>query len=404
MGRYKFPEGVQKSILTGVNGSEANVSRYEQLVVGLKHDDILCRFEYNNSTFDVGTPAVTGTGVASNSNSQAVASTGSGVGKCTFKTVRIMTYRPAHEIYVYGSVVFTAGTTNTVQRFGVFDDDDGFFIGYSGATFGLGIRKATSDTFIAQSSWNKDKCDGTGISGFTLNPAKNNQYKISYGWLGAAPISYYVYGGESLGWILFHVIDYTNTQTTPSINSPNFSIQWEVERTSGSGAITMAIGCVAGGSTEGVHAHAGHRVFAGRSSKAITSIAYPGDHIVTFHSKATFQSKTNKIRAEATWAGFSCDGTKPTEFILLRNCSISGASYSDINTDNSIFETTTAGTVTGGTFEMSFPFGKVDGNNFDIGAGHVHLEMFPGDTMSVFALSAGASDVVASFRWEEYFA
>lgn len=398
----QYPEGVKRSVLVDNASSAVDISRFGQLITGMRHDDILCRFEYNNSTMDV-VETTSGTGATSNSNSQAVISTGAGVGACSFATKRSMTYRPAHEMYAYGSVVFTAGAANTTQRWGTFDANDGFFFGYSGTSFGITLRKATSDTFVAQTSWNKDKCDGTGSSGFTLDPTKDNQYKISYGWLGIAPITFSVYGGESRGWVICHVIDYTNTQATPSVNSPNFKIQWVVERTSGAGAITMAIGCVAGGSTEGVHAHAGHRIFAGRVAKTIAATAFPGAHLATFHSKDTFQSKTNKIRAEAAWAGFSCDGTKPTEFVLMRNCTVTGPSYSDVDTNNSVFEVTTTGTITGGTFEMSFPLGKSEGANFDIGTGHVHLELFPGETMSIFAYSTGASDVTASFRWEEYF-
>lgn len=279
-------------------GTVAEVTRYGQQVMGLRHDDIKCRFEYNNSTNDVSV-TTTGTGTSSNSNSQAVASTGAGVGKCTFSTVRSVPYQPAHEIYFFGSAVFTTGAANTNQRYGMFDDDDGFFFGYSGTTFGVTLRKGASDTFIAKSAWNKDKCDGTGISGFNLDPTKNNQYKISFGWLGIAPISFHIYGGESRGWVLAHVIDYTNTQTTPTVNSPSHKIRWQVERTSGAGAITVAVGCVSGGSIQGEHSHAGRRVFAG--SAATTLTAATEKFIAAFRSVTTFQSKTNKVRMEAVY-------------------------------------------------------------------------------------------------------
>jgi hypothetical protein len=388
------------------NNALADVSRFGQLITGVRHDDILCRFEYNNSTYDV-TSAVTGTGAASNANSLATASTGATAGTCSFVTKRGMTYRPAHEMYMFGSAVFTAGAANTFQRLGIFDANDGFFFGYEGAVFGVSLRKGAADTTIAQTAWNKDKCDGTGTSGFTLDPTKDNQYKITYGWLGIAPITFSVYGGEARGWVICHVIDYTNTQTTPSVNSPNNNIKWEVSRTSGAGAISLSVGCVAGGSTEGTHAHAGHRLFAGRVQKTIAAVVYPGDHIATFHSKSTFQGKTNKIRAEAVWVAFSCDGAKTTEFVFARNCTLDAAAiagYADVNTANSIFEVTTVGTVTGGVFEMSFPIGRVDHEWADIGAGHVHFELFPGETISVFGLSGAGSEVVASFRWEEFFA
>lgn len=383
------------------NGATAEVSRYGQLIVGARKDDILCRFEYSNSAMDVAV-STTGTGASSNSNSQAVASTGAGVGKCTFDTLRIMKYRPAHEMYAYGSIVFSAGVANTTQRWGPFDDNDGFYFGYSGTTFGVGIRKGASDTFIAQSSWNKDKCDGTGSSGFNLDKTKNNQYKIIYGWLGISPITYLVYGGDTLGWIICHVVDYTNSITTPTVNSPSFKIRWEVERTSGAGAITIAIGCVAGGTTEIVHSHAGHRVFAGSSSVTLT--AGVETLIAVFRSKATYQGKPNKVAAEAVYLGASTDGAKNVKFTLTKNATITGGAWADVNTANSVMEVNTTATFASGTQEMIIPMLKADTLALDLGAGHFHLELFPGETMTVSGLSASANDVLIAFCWEEYFA
>ena len=384
------------------DGTVAEVTRYGQQVIGLRHDDIKCRFEYNNSTNDVSV-TTTGTGTSSNSNSQAVASTGAGVGKCTFDTVRSVPYQPAHEIYFFGSAVFTTGAANTNQRYGMFDDDDGFFFGYSGTTFGVTLRKGASDTFIAKSAWNKDKCDGTGTSVFNLDPTKNNQYKISFGWLGIAPISFHIYGGESRGWVLAHVIDYTNTQTTPTVNSPSHKIRWQVERTSGAGAITVAVGCVSGGSIQGEHSHAGRRVFAG--SAATTLTAATETFIAAFRSVTTFQSKTNKVRAEAVYMGASTDGTKNVRLVLKRNATITGGAWSSVDANNSIMEVnTTAASFSGGTSEMVVPMLKTDTLALDLGAGHIHLELFPGESMMVTGYSAGANDVEVAFRWEEYFA
>jgi hypothetical protein len=400
MSLNEYPEGVKKSSISSRDSYESvDISRYGQMIVGNRHDDILCRFEYNNSNRDIAT-TVTGTGAASNSGSMAVASTGAGIGSCEFNSVRFLAYRPAHEIYAFGSVLFTAGAADTSQKWGIYDTNDGLFFGYSGITFGLTIRKSTSDTFVAKSSWNRDKCDGTGSSGFNIDPTKNNQYKISYGWLGISPITFSVYGGASRGWIVCHVIDNSNVATTVTIDSPNFNIRWSSSRTVGAGAITVSVGSVSGGSTEGVHTHAGHRVFAGRVAAAI---AAGTTHLATFHNKATFAGKTNKIRAEATFAGFSTECTKPVEFLFYRNATLAGMVYADIDTNNSVYEYSTAGTATGGTFELSIPLAKVDGQNIDMGAGHIHLEMFPNETMSILALSTGAGDVVATFRWEEYF-
>lgn len=389
-------------MLRDIGGTVAEVTRYGQQVVGLRHDYIKCRFEYNNSSSDVAV-TTSGTGASSNSNSQAVASTGAGVGKCTFDTVAHVPYQPSHETYIFGSAVFSTAAANTTQRFGAFDDNDGFFFGYSGTSFGVALRKSAADTFIAKSAWNKDKCDGTGTSGFNLDPTKNNQYKISFGWLGIAPISFHIYGGESRGWVLAHVIDYTNTQTTPTINSPSQKIRWQVERTSGSGAVTVTVGSVCGGSTQGEHSHAGHRIFAGSSAKTLS--AATETFIAAYRSASTFQSKTNKVAISFSFLGVSTDGTKNVRFAIKRNATITGGAWSSVDANNSTMEVnTTAASFSGGTSEMVVPMLKTDTLALDLGAGRIHLELYPGESLMVTGYSASSNEVEIALRWEEYFA
>jgi hypothetical protein len=378
----------------------AFVTRYGQLEVSQRHDDILARFEYNNSLQDV-TITTTGTGASSNATSLAIASTGASTGLCRFQSKRNTQYRPGHQGHAFLSATFTAGAANTTQYAGLYDAQDGFIFGYTGTTFGIIIRKGASDTAIPQSTWNKDKLDGTGDSKFTLDQTKGNQYAIMYGWLGVAPISFYVYGGEDKGWILCHVYDITNIATTPSILSPCLPVTWEAERTSGSGAITVSVGSMAAGRAVGEHTHAGHRVFAGRATK--TLVAGVETYIATFKNNATFQSKLNKVLAEAAYFGAASDGTKSVEFLFYRNATVTGSSYTSVDAANSVMSYDIAGASSAGSFEMSVPLAKVDRISLDVGSGHIHLELLPGDTMTITGLSAGASDVIVAFRWEEYF-
>jgi hypothetical protein len=123
----------------------------------------------------------------------------------------------------------------------------------------------------------------------------------------------------------------------------------------------------------------------------------------SFRNESTFQSKTNKVATQAVYAGFSCDGTKITAFKFYRNATITGGAWSSVDSANSVTSVNLTGTVAGGTFEFAVPIGKVDNAQLDLGAGHIHLELLPGETMSIVGLSAGASDVQVAFRWEEFF-
>jgi hypothetical protein len=59
---------------------------------------------------------------------------------------------------------------------------------YRGATATNAIMSKTIDTKIPQSSWNIDKMDGTGPSGYNLDLTKMQMFYIDYSWYGAGAI------------------------------------------------------------------------------------------------------------------------------------------------------------------------------------------------------------------------
>lgn len=397
-----YPESDLRRIL-GNNGDTAEVTTYNQLVAAIRRNDIVVRFEYNISPEDV-TTTTSGTGAASHSTNVAVVSCGAGVGAAALKSIRNTVYVSGSEIFVLASALFSAGQdANTYQRIGIFDADDGLWFGYSGTSFGVASRTGTTDTFVAQSSWSEDKCDGTGPSGFTLDPTKLNLYRFNYGWFGGSPFVYSIYAGPDRGWIIVHIKNNSNVLTAPSMGSPNLPVTCEAGRTSGAGAVTISTASWAAGSTVGEHSHAGHRVFSGELTKTLTAGAET--YIASFQNNATFQGKTNKVRAEAVYLGIATDGTKNALIRIYRNSTLAGTSYTSVDANSSVMSYDTAGSVSvNGKLEMSVPMAKVDTISIDLGAGHIHLEAFPGDVYAITGLSSAATDVLVSFRWEEYFA
>ena len=394
--------GDANSIKDRETGSSADVTRYGQLMVGMRHDDILVRFEYNNSTHDV-IATTTGAGGTSNSNALATVSSGTTAGTGKLVSKNVATYRAQHEIYAAFSSIYSTGQdANTYQQHGIFDSDNGFGFGYNGTSFGIFRIVGGVTTWISKSDWNKDNCNGLGRSGFDLDPTKYNQYRVTYGWLGSAPVSWFVYAGESRGWVLVHTYDVSNSGTTPSVLDPCLPITIIAGRSSGTASsVSVSTGSWGAGTTEGVHSHAGHRVFAGLATK--TLVAGVETLIANFINNTTFQGKTNKVRIEASYAGFSCDGAKNTTFKFYRNSTITAPTWTSVNANNSVTSFDIVGTIVGGEFELAVPLGKADNAQLDLGAGHIHLELLPGETMSIVGLSAAASDVQIAFRWEEYF-
>jgi len=166
-------------------------------------------------------------------------------------------YRPSFEQYVYFTAAFTTPTDgNGVQRIGLFDANNGFFLGYEGLTFNVTRRFSASDTSVAYGSFNGDPLDGSASSNFkragtpeAIDFTKSNLYRIRWAWLGSGPVEYQVFSPDS-EWITFHTLRFPNLQIDPSLASPNLPVTVEVAKTGGDATnLILYTACIAGGTT-----------------------------------------------------------------------------------------------------------------------------------------------------------
>ena len=164
-------------------------------------------------------------------------------------------YRPAHEQYCFFTAAFTTGVANSYQRIGLYDTNNGFFIGYEGTSFGVTLRTGASDTTIARASWNGDPLDGLAGSLFTrggspeaINLTYSNLYRIRFAWLGSASIYFEVFSPDG-NWVTFHTIKIPNSQLDPSIQNPELPITIDIKKFSGATDLSLYTACVASGTT-----------------------------------------------------------------------------------------------------------------------------------------------------------
>ena len=165
-------------------------------------------------------------------------------------------YRPAHEEYAFFTAAFTTGVANSFQRIGIYDADNGAFIGYEGTSFGVTLRSGTVDTTIARASWNGDPLDGSVGSIFTragipeaINLTYSNLYRIRFAWLGSASFIFEVFSPDAK-WVTFHTIRIPNSQLAPSIQTPNLPMKIEcVKSADGVTDLSIYTACWAAGTT-----------------------------------------------------------------------------------------------------------------------------------------------------------
>lgn len=236
----------------------AQTDVFNQLVIGTRNNQLELDFSSTDpDAISLLTVTKTNGGDASNNGGQAVFETSTNTnGEIRAITTRSITYHPHAENYAAFSAIFSSGVANTFQRIGLYSDTNGFFIGFEDTSFGVTKRSGGVDSFTAQASFNIDKLTGQTGSKYTrngvpesLDTTKDNLYRIRYGWLGAAPISYEILSPDG-EWVTFHVIKHPNTSTTPTVESPNQPLRVHIKKTA-AGATNLSIktACWAAGAT-----------------------------------------------------------------------------------------------------------------------------------------------------------
>jgi hypothetical protein len=99
---------------------------------------------------------------------------------------------------------------------------------YRGATAQYVIISETIDTKYPQSSWNIDKCDGSGPSGFNIDLTKMQMFYIDYSWYGAGFIRW-GFRGPTGDVICCHKVPNNNVNTEAYMRSGNLPARYETE-------------------------------------------------------------------------------------------------------------------------------------------------------------------------------
>jgi hypothetical protein len=146
-------------------------------------------------------------------------------------------YRSGFEVYAMFTAAFTAGIASSFMRLGLYDANNGFFIGYEGTSFGVTVRNATSDTTVAKASFSEDALTGAAGSRFTragtpeaIDLTKLNVFRIRFGWLGSAPTYWEVMAPDG-HWVTFHKTLFPNLQASPSIRNADLPMTLDITKT-----------------------------------------------------------------------------------------------------------------------------------------------------------------------------
>jgi hypothetical protein len=320
---------------------------------------------------------------------------------------RVMSYQPGKSLLHLSTFVMATQEENLEQRVGMFDDNNGIFFEDTGTGYQIVRRTYATgsavDDPIAQASWNGDKLDGTGPSGYTLDPTKASILFMDFEWLGMGSVRVgFVIDGK---FITAHTFLNANSLTTVYMQTLNLPVRYEIETTGTiTGAATLEQIC-SSVMSEGGYAPKAVEQMIGTASLGGVNLTTAG----TFYNLATIRIKSGRPYAVIVPQGALAAAISNSDFELqLRlnatpSVAFSYTSYSD----NVEYDLTGTTTITGGTIiSKTYLSGKGvssasvngDGFNFDYQLGQT-----VGGTSDTLTLCAkGASngdDVLGSLKW-----
>jgi hypothetical protein len=265
-------------------------------------------------------------------------------------------YMPGKSQLIKTTINFYAHTANVTKRTGYFDDLNGIYFEQDGAgVLSFVIRTNTSGTAsdarrIPQGEWNKDTCDGFGVSGFDLDITKTQIVFIDFQWLGVGRVRCgFVHDGQM---IVAHEFYNSNNLPVVYMANPNLPIRCEILNTGTTtgGYFDQICSTVI---SEGGYMESGidFSVDTGQTSQSITTAngMYP---VVAIRLKNSFRGYPNRVIVRsgninvyaeeypAYWALYKLDN--------LSEITLSNPTWTSANDDSAVEYTLLATAFTGG--------------------------------------------------------
>lgn len=351
-----------------------------QFVYGIERDDAIIE-ELNGATISV-------------ENSLLKGSTGTNVdGFASIQTKRYIRYKPGFDTVVMFTAIFSEPKVDSYQHIGLFDDNDGVFIGYdTDGVFKL-FRRNSGTTY-------KYTLD-TSVLSFDIDFTKGNIYRINYGYLGFAPIVLEVLSPTGK-WEELYFIEYPNQNTLTNIGNTYLSMRGEVGNDGNNTDIVLKSGSIHASVVDGVSDDLTGRYNNYNSEPQIIS---SGDTIiVAFKNVDAFMGVNNKIASRLKEVIGTPDLNKIADLRLIKNPTITNTPiWVDIDTDNSVMQYSTDITVDLNTGNELFrlPISKTGQTIKDFT--DKNFLLFPNE-IAVFVLTTTGSGEFSLFLdWNELF-
>jgi hypothetical protein len=247
IGQLTLMASINGTIPVSINGT--NTDAFGRIRVSQPYTlfDSQSRYAADNQ-FDTSTSGTGSTTFNANQASISMTVTGGGVGSVVRQTYRSFPYQPGKGLLVLATFVMDNGTSaNLNQKVGYFNTDNGVFFQRTGGVNSFVLRTNITGTpsdarAVAQSSWNGDKLDGTGASGYTLDLTHPQILWMDFEWLGVGSVRCgFIIDGQ---YVVCHTFNTANVYgTTVYMTTAILPVRYEITTTTAAVAATLAQIC-----------------------------------------------------------------------------------------------------------------------------------------------------------------
>lgn len=222
------------------------------------------------------------------------------------QTTKVFSYQPGKSLLVMTTFVCATPKVNLNQKTGYYSAENGYFLEQDGLTTYLversAVSGATTNTRVAQSSWNVDPMDGTGPSGVTLDITKAQILWMDMEWLGAGTVRMgFVIDGQ---FYICHKWQHANLVASTYITTASLPLSCEITNTAITASASTFKQICSTVISEGGYALTGLQQSVGTAVTASKALAVAG----TFYPVVSLRLKTTRLDAIAVLTAVSILG------------------------------------------------------------------------------------------------
>ena len=328
------------------------------------------------------------------------------------ETTKIFSYQPGKSLLVMNTFVMGTAKAGLRQRVGYYGASNGYYIERDGTSVYLVERSfvtgSTTNTQVAQSSWNQDKLDGTGPSGITLDLSKAQILYMDIEWLGLGTVRMgFVINGT---FVPAHNFDHANLVTTTYITTASLPLRYEIKNTAITASASKLKQVCSTVISEGGYSLSGLQQAIGTPITSPTSLATAG----TYYPILSLRLKTTRLDAIIILTAASILGLSNNvnyEWRVVASGTTTGGTWVSAGTNSGVEYNITGTSFTGGRIlAAGFTQGSNQGSStIDILKAALFanqlerngLTSTPFEITLVAAASSNSATIHASLDWEE---